>query len=105
MGAWRVRNFRLLFIGQTVSAFGNNLVPVALAFAVLDLTGSASDLGYVLGAGSAARVVFLLLGGVAADRWPRRAVMVAADSVRGAAELMLGLVLLAGHPSVLVLAG
>ena len=62
MGAWREHNFRMLFIGQTVSAFGNTLVPVALAFAVLDLTGSAADLGEVLSAEAAATVVFMLAG-------------------------------------------
>src|SRR6266545_4797446 len=40
-GALRVRPFRLLWIGQTTSALGDALVPVALAFAVLDLTGAA----------------------------------------------------------------
>jgi MFS family permease len=101
---WRERNFRLLFIGQAVSSLGNTLVPVALAFAVLDLTGSASDLGYVLGAQAAAVVVFLLIGGVIADRVSRRALMMAADTVRGLAQLVLGLLLVAGHPSVLTLA-
>jgi MFS family permease len=101
---WRERNFRLLFIGQTVSSFGNTLVPVALAFAVLDLTGSASDLGGVLGAQAAAVVVFLLIGGVIADRVSRRALMMAADTVRGLAQLVLGLLLVAGHPAVLTLA-
>jgi MFS family permease len=99
VGAWQERNFRLLFVGQTASALGNTLVPVALAFAVLDLTGSAADLGLVLGAEAAALVVFVLIGGVIADRFPRRTLMVAADSVRGAAQLTLGVLLVAGHPS------
>ena len=73
MGALRERNFRRLFIGQSVSALGNALVPVALAFAILDLTHSPADLGYVLGAETAAQVVFLLAGGVIADRLSRRA--------------------------------
>ncbi len=104
MGALRERNFRLLFIGQSVSALGNALVPVALAFAILDLTHSPADLGYVLGAEAAAQVVFLLAGGVIADRLSRRAVMLGADSVRGAAEAALGALLITGHPSVWLLA-
>ena len=100
VGALRERNFRLLFIGQSVSALGNALVPVALAFAVLDLTHSPADLGYVLGAEAAAQVVFLLAGGVIADRFSRRALMLGADSVRGAAEVALGALLITGHPSV-----
>jgi MFS family permease len=105
VGAWRERNFRLLLIGRTVSSFGNTLVPVALSFAVLDLTGSASDLGYVLGAEATALVVFMLIGGVIADRLSRRALMVGADAVRGCAQLALGLLLVTGHPSVPTLAG
>src|SRR5580704_1814220 len=100
VGALRERNFRLLFIGQSVSALGNALVPVALAFAVLDLTHSPVDLGYVLGAEAAAQVVFLLAGGVIADRFSRRALMLGADSLRGAAEAALGALLITGHPSV-----
>ena len=54
MAALRHRNFRLLFAGRAISFFGTNVVPVALAFAVLDL-GSASDLGLVLAAGRSRR--------------------------------------------------
>jgi MFS family permease len=104
VGALRERNFRLLFIGQSVSALGNALVPVALAFAILDLTHSPADLGYVLGAEAAAQVVFLLAGGVIADRLSRRAVMLGADSVRGGAEAALGVLLITGHPSVWLIA-
>ena len=103
MGPLRERNFFLLFVGQSVSGLGNALVPVALAFALLDLTHSAADLGYVLGAEAAAQVVFLLAGGVIADRMSRRAVMLTADIVRGAAEAVLAIILLTGRPSVWVI--
>jgi MFS family permease len=101
MGAWRERNFRLLFIGQTASALGNTLVPVALSFGVLDLTGSAADLGFVLGAESAMMVVFILLGGVIADRLPRRGLMLFADTLRGCAQLAIGILFLFGHGSII----
>jgi MFS family permease len=104
VGALRERNFRLLFIGQSVSSLGNALVPVALAFAVLDLTHSPADLGYVLGAEAVAQVIFLLAGGVIADRLSRRAVMLGADSVRGGAEAALGVLLVTGHPPVWLIA-
>ncbi len=100
MGAWRERNFRLLFIGQTTSALGNTLVPVALSFGVLDLTGSASQLGLVLGAQSAALVIFILLGGAIADRVPRRALMLFADSLRGCSQAAIGILFLVGHVSI-----
>ena len=84
--ALRERQFRLLFAGQLISLLGDSITSVALAFAVLDLTGSATDLGYVLAARTAPLVAFLLVGGVFADRLPRRVVMLTADVLRGAAQ-------------------
>jgi hypothetical protein len=104
MGIWRERNFRLVFIAQAISGLGTMLVPVALSFAVLDLTGSASDLGLVLGSGALALVVFMLAGGVVADRMPRQVVMIAADGVQCLSQLALGVLLVVGHPPVLLLA-
>ena len=80
-GALREREFRLLFTGQLISLLGDSFTSVALAFAVLSI-GSASDLGYVFAARSVPLVAFLLVGGVFADRLPRRAVMLTADVVR-----------------------
>jgi MFS family permease len=82
LGALQERRFRLLFTGQTVSLLGDAVTPFALAWAVLDLTGSAGDLGFVIAAKTAPLVVFLLVGGVFADRLPRRGVMLAADVAR-----------------------
>ena len=65
-----------------ISWFGDRMVSVALAFAVIGIGGSASDIGLVLAARSAALVASLLLGGVVADRVSRRAVMVWADLSR-----------------------
>jgi MFS family permease len=103
VGPLRERNFLLLFIGQSVSKLGNALVPVALSFALLDLTHSAADLGYVLGGESAAQVAFILAGGVIADRMSRRAVMLASDVIRGAAETTLGVLLLTERPAVWII--
>ncbi len=103
-GALRQRNFRLLFVGQAISALGDTLVPVALAFAVLDLTGSATDLGLVLGANAAAITVFILLGGLIADRISRRALMMTADALRCAAQLTMGVLLVTGRPAIIILA-
>ena len=82
VGALQEREFRLFFTGQLVSLVGDAITPFALAWAVLDLTGSARDLGFVIAAKTAPLVVFLLVGGVFADRLPRRAVMLSADAVR-----------------------
>ena len=68
-GALRFRRFRLLFAAQAVSSFGDRLVPVALAFAVLDLTGKVTDLGIVLACQTVPLVVFVLVGGVGPTVW------------------------------------
>jgi MFS family permease len=94
------RQFRLLFAAQTVSAIGDSLVPVALAFAVLGLTGLASDLGFVLAAGLVPRVLLVLAGGVWADRLPRQRVMLSADLLRGLTQTVLAIVLLTGEARV-----
>ncbi len=100
--ALRERNFRLLFIGQATSSLGDRFVPVALVFAILGLSHSAADLGYVLGAQALAQVTFLLAGGVAADRFSRRRLMMGADWLRGAGELILGAILITAHPPVVL---
>ena len=91
------RNFRLLWMGQAVSAAGDALAPVALAFATLQIAHSASALGLVLAASTTARVVTLPVGGVWADRLPRQLVMLSSDTVRAVAEVILATVLLSGH--------
>jgi predicted MFS family arabinose efflux permease len=93
----RVRNFRLLFAGRTISFFGTNLVPIALAFAVLDLTGSATDTGLVFAARTLAQISTLLVGGVVADRLPRQLVMIGSDTANLAVQVTMGTLLVTGH--------
>ena len=81
----REREFRLLYAGQTVSLLGDGMLVVALSFAVLDLTGSVSDLGFAFAVSRVPLVLTVLVGGVVADRLPRRALMLVADLVRMAA--------------------
>src|SRR5580692_9465339 len=94
LGALHEREFRLFFTGQLVSLLGDAVTPFALAWAVLDLTGSARDLGFVLAAKIVPLVVFLLVGGVFADRLPRRAVMLTADVARMAVQAATAVLLL-----------
>jgi MFS family permease len=94
LGALQEREFRLFFSGQMVSLLGDAVTPFALAWAVLDLTGSARDLGFVLAAHIAPLVVFLLVGGVFADRLPRRGVMLTADVARMAIQAATAALLL-----------
>jgi len=93
----RVRNFRLLFAGRTISFFGTNVVPIALAFAVLDLTGSATDTGLVFAARTLAQISTLLVGGVIADRLPRQQVMIGSDLANLAVQVTMGALLVTGH--------
>src|ERR1700722_19796072 len=95
-GPLRSSQFRLLFAGRAISSLGDRLVPVALAFAVLDLTGSVTDLGIVFAAQTLPLVVFVLLGGVWADRLPRQYVMLASDGVRALAQGLTAVLLLSG---------
>jgi MFS family permease len=94
------REFRLLFVGRLVSLFGSAFAPVALAFAVLDLTGSATDVGLVVAAGVAPQVVFLLVGGIWSDRLPRHHVMVVSDTVAGAAQAAIAILVLTGSAEI-----
>jgi MFS family permease len=92
-GPLRHPAFRLLLTGRTISALGNAFAPIALAFAVLDLTGSATDLGLVVGVRTLVNVLFLLFGGVLADRLPRHLLMVgsglAAAATQGAVAALV----------------
>src|SRR5919201_5780454 len=81
-GVLAERNFGLLFFGQATSAFGDRLAPIALAFAGLDLTGSASDLGFVLAAQTLPTLLLVAFAGVWADRLPRQLVMLSSDAIR-----------------------
>jgi MFS family permease len=83
--ALRSRPFALLWLGQTISTLGDGAYLTALAWQVLILTGSGAAMGIVLIATSVPRVLFMLLGGVIADRLPRRLVMLWADAGRAIA--------------------
>jgi MFS family permease len=93
----RFARYRLFFAGQSASLLGDGMSGVALAFAVLDLTGRPADLGYVLAAASLPLVGFLVVGGVVADRLERRLVMVGSDAVRFAAQGATAALLLSGQ--------
>ena len=93
----REREFRLLFTGRTISLIGNAIAPVALAFAVLDLTGSKTDLGLILAAREIPLIVFLLVGGIWADRLPRNLVMVGANVFSALSQAAAAALLLTGN--------
>ena len=100
LGPLSERAFLLLFTGRTISLLGSTVAPVALAFAVIDLTGSPSDLGLVLAASFLPQILFLAVGGVWADRIPRHVVMVTADLVGAAAQGAIAILLLLGQAEI-----
>jgi len=95
--ALRERNFRLLFAGRAISYVGTYLAPIAVAFAILDLGGSASAVGLSFAAWTVAQVVTLVFGGVLGDRLPRRLVMIAGDAASCVVRTGMGLLLVTGH--------
>ena len=84
-----VRSFALLWSGQQLSALGDSIYRVALAWWVLEKTGSATAMSTIFIFASAPMLVFLLIGGVAVDRYPRARVMLLSDVARG---LLIGIV-------------
>jgi MFS family permease len=92
----RHHNFRYLFFGQTASVVGDQVVIVALALFVTQRTGSATDLGIVLGAQSLTLVALLLFAGVWADRLPRQRIMIVTDAARGILQALLAMLILTG---------
>jgi MFS family permease len=88
--------FRKLFIGQATSVVGSMFRVVALPFAVLAIGGTATDIGIVEAAGLIPLVVLVLLGGVWADRLPRRTVMLVADVGRTLLQLAAATLLVVG---------
>lgn len=88
--------FRRYYLGQTASFFGDALTPLAVAFAVLHLTGSAVDLGIVVLSTRLPIIALTLLGGAAGDRFSRRSIMLIADLTRLAAHGATAVLLLTG---------
>jgi MFS family permease len=96
LAVMREPNYRRLFLGRTTSLVGDGIAPVAIAFAVLDLTGSATDLGLVLAAHGLPMIALLLVGGVVGDRVSPRVSMLGADLVRTVSTGLLAALLIAG---------
>jgi MFS family permease len=99
LGALGERDFRLFFTGYLTSLVGGEMVPLAVTFALLDQGRSAADVGFVLAAQTVPLAVLVLVGGVVADRLPRRAVMISADLVCAASQGILAVLLLLGRPT------
>jgi MFS family permease len=89
----RHRDFRLLWMGQSVSTLGNALYSVALPFQILALGGSPLQLGTGFAIFSTAQLLVILVGGALVDRLPRRSVILTSDLVSG---LVVGVIAILG---------
>ncbi len=96
-GLRRNRDFVLLQTGQLLSTLGGSFTTVAYPLLVLGLTGSPAKAGLVSAARTLAAPLLTLPAGLAADRYDRRRIMIAADAVRAVAIGGLAL-LVASHP-------
>jgi MFS family permease len=101
----RSPSYRLLLIGQTISGFGNAVTPVALALAVLELGGSATQLGLVVMAYAGAEVITAGFGGVLGDRISRRVLMPGSAALSALSQAVIALGLVAGWADLPLLAG
>jgi MFS family permease len=97
--------FRWLVSGTTINLLGSGIAPVALAFAVLDLGGGASDLGLVVGLYALADVGAVLFGGVLGDRLPRTVMMQGTSAAAAVVQGVVALSLIGGWSSIPLLAG
>jgi hypothetical protein len=93
----RIRDFALLWAGMTISLLGDGIYLVALAWQTYELSDAPTALSLVGVAWTAPMVLFLLVGGVASDRFDRRKVLILSDVVRGVAVVGLGALALGGE--------
>ncbi|MGV9883789.1 MFS transporter [Streptomyces sp. NPDC003006] len=89
--------FRRFLLAQLVSAAGSAMAPLALAYAVIGAGGGAGALGVVLATNTVPTVVFLLVGGVLADRLSRSRLLFGGNLLAAAAQGALALVVATGH--------
>ena len=100
-----IRDFRLLLADRLIAPASVGFSMVGVSFAVLKATNSATDLSYVLAAQIVPSLVFALIGGVAADRFPPQRVIVAANLLMALGEGTFGLLVLTGRPPLWAMIG
>ena len=92
--------FRLLLVSRGASFLGNAIAPIALAFAVLDLSGSVTDLGLVVASRTIPQVFLVLFGGVISDRFPRTKVIMVSNSLGAISQGAAAALLITGHAAI-----
>ena len=94
--ALTIRNYRLFFVGQSISLVGTWMQITAQAWLVLSLTHSSTDLGLVVALQTIPVLFLAPYGGVIADRVDKRRLMVILQTFMGFQALTLGLLCLLG---------
>jgi MFS family permease len=92
----RVRNYRLYFLGQSVSVAGSFMQTLAIAFLTLQLTGSGAQLGIVIGTRLVPFVLLGPIGGVVADRYDKRRLLFFTQTASAVGSLAFGVLALTG---------
>ncbi|MGW4207782.1 MFS transporter [Lentzea sp. NPDC004789] len=92
--------FRWLLTARVTTMAGNAMAQIALAFAVRDVTTSVTTLGVVVATRSITNLLFLLWGGVVADRLPRQHVLVGSCTVSALSQGLLAVLVLTGSVSI-----
>jgi MFS family permease len=87
----------MFWTGQAISSLGNSMFSLALAWQVLLMTHSGTAMGLVLLTASIPQLVFVLIGGVAADRLRRRMIILWLDGGRGLVVLLITILGFTGH--------
>jgi MFS family permease len=100
-GPLAYRDYRLFLLGRIVSVAGSSMAPVALAFAVIDTHAEPVALAVVLAANITPQAILSVVGGVFADRLPRRMILVIGNCVAGAAQATVAVLLFTDTASLL----
>jgi MFS family permease len=90
----RIRNFRLYFLGQIVSVSGSFMQTIAQAWLVLTLTHSGTALGVTAAFQYVPILALAPLGGIIADRFPKRRILYLTQAAQGILALILGILIL-----------
>ena len=96
----RRANFAKLFTAYLITHTGSAMAPIAIAFGVLELTGSTRTAAYVVAAPVAAMIIIVLVGGTLADRSSRQRIMVRADLVSAVAQAVIATLFISGEATV-----
>jgi len=100
----RIRAFRWFLLGRAVSILGTSMSPVAVAFAVLEVTGRASDLSYVLAASMIPTVTLIIVGGGIADRFRRDAMIRVTNTLSGLSQAGMAVCVFTSQPTIFLVA-